>query len=174
MNRIMIVIIILIFLGSGAFIYVLVSDVILIVTNPSQWQENVGRLGHDSGALLLISQSSISSSINVLEENGDIEPTYRYWLNSQIMGGVAFTFLVVLIVFGMIKKIIRSETTSLMSWLFIIFVTLLIVGVLQIVAALVVTGDVVYPFSGIVDLVTHMDTVAYSFMQAVPLHNVTI
>jgi len=121
----------------------------------------------------LVSQTSISDSLDVLRDNGDIEPTYRSWLNMRICGGLAFTALIVLIVFGILKKVIRSESTSLMSWLFIIFVTLMIVGVLQVVAALAVTGTVIYPFSGVVDLIFSLDLFFGSMMQGVPLQNIT-
>lgn len=173
MNRILLMIVILILVNASAFIYILVADTIMMVTNPADWQNGTVRLGVTSGRLLLISQSSITDSINELKEAEDINPNYRYFLNSRIMGGLAFTFLLLFIALGGLKKIIRSQSTSFQSWLLIIFLAFTLVGGLQVLASYYITSDVVYPFEGLLHLIINLDVFAESVSQTLPIQNIS-
>jgi len=158
----------------GMFVYVLILDAVMIFTNPAEWQESVSKLGVDAGSMLLTSQTAISRSIDILNTETDINPHYRSYLNNQIMGGIAFTLMLILISLGILSKFVRSETTSFKSWVWIVLISIGIIGFLQVLAGVFITGEVMYPYHGFVELFCNMHIVTGSFFKSVPLSNLTM
>ncbi len=156
---------ILMFTGMAAFMYVIIGDVISI---PADVVGGTTKLTSDLGALLIRSQSLISESIQALKDNPDMSYYERVINNNRILGSVAFTFFWIVVLVSIGKFIYRKEQVSFWSWLKIIFVAALIVGVLQVIASWALTGDIVYPYRGVLDFILNIHVVVDSILTAAP------
>lgn len=148
----MILMVLILLLGMGAYIYILVWDLVQIGMNPTQWQEGLSKFGADAGELLLKTQRTISASLEVMEGDGELTIIQRQFLTNQVYGSIAFNILLILGMMGLIRFFFRKARSSFWLWFKILLVSIIIIGLLQVVAAYALYEVIDYPYQGVVDL----------------------
>jgi len=142
--------------------------VVNVFSNPAAYNETITKLGKDAGAFILKSQTTISASIERIKADGDLSIMERQFLNGQILGSIAFTLLLILLSMSIIGFLIRGKEASLVMWLAVFIVSLSIIGVLQVIASYTVTGNVIFPYQGFIDILKNLDVVWSNFMYSIP------
>lgn len=156
---------IFIFLTFGAFFYTIVGDVILFATNPTS--SHLYAIFFDSGVLVAASQWVIKNAIISLANGvGSSQPLYGDFLLRAIFAGTMLTLLmIVLVYFGISNTIGRHFKQGFMGWLGIVAVSVLIVGGIQVVATLGMTGDWIWPYEGFIELYKNGEVISDAFFE---------
>ncbi len=146
--------ILLIFMIIGTFYSLFVfilADVVFIYDNPSV--NAVEKLGIDIGVLLIASQGVMTDSIQKMASSQD-DIAYSNFLFNRLIAGTVLSILWIYIFYIIFKKLPGLHKKSP---LFLILLSLFVVSMLQVFAALAIFKMWIYPFQGFIDVMANGD-----------------
>ncbi len=152
MSKKMLVFLLIILTSSLAtYLYVLLFGVVSIFVDPVHAQEYGQKLTRDLGMTLIASQEMISESVHELANTEEISPTYAGYLIRQIVAGWAFTWFLIFGVFTALGFFYRKNKTEFSKWFLLFFLSVFIVGAIQVSTTFILTGQAVWPYMGFID-----------------------
>ena len=156
--------IIFIFMTFSAFFYTILGDIVIFATAPTF--SNLWSIIFDAGALVAATQWVIKNAIIALAA-GTSSPLYSDFLLRAIGAGVLMTGLIIYITYlGLSKTIARKFVTGFAGFAGVLFVSVLIVGSVQVVTTLAMTGEFIWPFEGIVEIFKNGQVISDAFFDS--------
>ncbi len=155
----MILFILLILTTFSVYIYTLLYDFMLIFTAPSTI--TITKALKDIGSLILSANNVVVESVNELLSNPDLSYNYQKYLLNQITGGLAFTLFLIGITYMILKKtFFRKAENQFTVWFVTILFAIVIVGVFQLVSGYIITGKIIFPYSGFYTVIKNGSEIA--------------
>lgn len=146
---------ILIFGAFSSLLLTIVVDVIYLASTPSV--HNINRLAIDTGNLILQSQAVVKDSVIKLGIEGTLDDSnYSSFLFQRTISGSLLTILFVFVVFKVLNKL---PALNLTADLYLVILAILIIGLVQVFTSLVITGGLIYPYAGFLEIIDNPDTI---------------
>lgn len=169
-TKIALLLVVMVLTNMMAYIFFMAADIAVII-NPYEvyrWNETIPKFLGDSGKFLLISQDTIIRGIDTLKADGDLNYMDRVQAQNYILGGLAFSLLLPLLMMSFIGFIIRGEETSLITFLFIFIISFAVIGVLQVFASWTIFGQVIFPYKGLIYFIQNIGVFMGSWFVTAP------
>jgi hypothetical protein len=141
-------------LGTFSSLFlVIVKDALYLISSPTA--NATKQLMVDTGNLVLNSQIVIKDAVMSMKSGSyEDDPSYASYLFQRIVAGSLLTIVMIYIVYLVLTKF---PIFHAIAPIYAILLSIIIIGLAQVVSAAIITKEIIYPYQGFVSILENKE-----------------